>query len=100
MVYHSKKISQFATDQFHIEGELTIKDQTHPVSLSAKINKAGVNPHTKAPTLGLSITSDLKRSVWGMGYAVPAVSDKIDIKIEVELFQETQEVSEKKSKKK
>ncbi len=66
-----------------MHGDLTLKGQTHPVSLEVKLNKRGVvrdNHHA-----GFSAHGVIKRSDWGMGFGVPAVSDEIKIMIETEV---------------
>lgn len=69
-----------------ITGDLTIKGVTKPVTLDAKLNKAGVNPVKKIAALGFSASVAIKRSEWGLGEHVPMVSDDVDISIEVEFF--------------
>jgi polyisoprenoid-binding protein YceI len=68
-----------------ITGDLTIMDTTKPVTLAATLNKAAVHPMSKAPTMGLNATTTVLRSDWGLGYAVPIVSDAVNINISVEL---------------
>jgi polyisoprenoid-binding protein YceI len=68
-----------------ITGDLTIMGTTRPVTLDATLNKAAMHPIGKVPTLGLNATTVVKRSEWGLGYAVPLVSDEVQISISVEL---------------
>jgi polyisoprenoid-binding protein YceI len=74
-------------DQYEVTGNLTIKDITRPVTLEAVINKAGQHPMLNVPTVGISAQTTVKRSDWGLDYAVPAVSDEVTITIEVEMLQ-------------
>ena len=74
-------------DQYEVTGNLTIKDITRPVTLEAVINKAGQHPMLNVPTVGISAQATVKRSDWGLDYAVPAVSDEVTITIEVEMLQ-------------
>jgi polyisoprenoid-binding protein YceI len=74
-------------DQYEVTGNLTIKDVTRPVTLEAVINKAGQHPMLNVPTVGISAQTTVKRSDWGLDYAVPAVSDEVTITIEVEMLQ-------------
>ena len=69
----------------NITGDLTIKGITKPVVLEATLNKAAMHPMLKAPTLGLSAIANLKRSDWDLGYAVPMVSDEVQLYLTVEL---------------
>ena len=64
-----------------ITGNLTLKGITRPVVLQARFFGAGVNPMTKAQTVGFTATARIKRSDWGLGYAVPVVADDVDLEI-------------------
>lgn len=68
-----------------ISGDLTIKGQTHPVTLDATLNKAGNHPMLKKPVMGFNAEGTVKRSMWGLGYAAPMVSDEVNLFITVEL---------------
>jgi polyisoprenoid-binding protein YceI len=68
-----------------ITGDLTIMGTTKVVTLAATLNKAGMHPIAKAPTMGLNATTRVKRSDFGLGYAVPMVTDEVNINISVEL---------------
>ncbi len=80
----SKKVKVTGKNTAKIEGELTLHGVTKPVTLNAKFNKSDVSVITQKPTVGFSATSTIKRSEFGMNYAVPAVSDEISLLIEVE----------------
>lgn len=69
---------------FDIHGELTIRGITKPATLHAKLNKAGLHPMTKKPTVGFEATGKIKRSDYGMTSAIPAVSDEIKLRITTE----------------
>jgi polyisoprenoid-binding protein YceI len=64
-----------------ISGDLTLHGVTRPVALDARFYGAGANPMSKAQTVGFSATAQLKRSDFGLGYAVPAVSDEVKLEI-------------------
>ena len=67
-------------------GDLTLLGQTHPVTLDVTLNHAGGHPfNPDRQVAGFSASTTILRSQWGMDYAVPAVSDAIDISIETEL---------------
>lgn len=67
-----------------ITGDLTVKGNTAPVTLQGSFNRGGLHFQSKKPVLGFSATTQLKRSEWGLGYAVPFVGDMVDVVIEVE----------------
>lgn len=69
---------------YKIYGNLTIKGVTKPVVLAATLNHVGTHPMMKIPAVGFDATTSIKRSDFGIGAYVPAVSDKIDIRITTE----------------
>ena len=68
-----------------VTGDLTIKGITKPVTLDAKVNKAGPHPFNKKPTIGISASATLNRSDWDLGKYAPAVTDEVELNIQVEL---------------
>jgi len=74
-------------------GELTIRDLTHPVTLEVTLNKQDETRDGRTK-LGFSATGTLLRSEWGMGFAVPSVSDEVILTIETELVETPEAVEE------
>ncbi|EPZ14233.1 hypothetical protein M622_06560 [Thauera terpenica 58Eu] len=74
-----------------LAGKLTLRGQTHPVVLDVVLNKAADYPmgHGKH-TLGVSASTTIKRSQWGMSYAVepPMVGDEVKLVFEFEANRE------------
>jgi len=81
----SRSIRMSGTDRAQITGDLTIKDVTRPVTLEARLNKAGRHPLSRRPAIGISATATLRRSEWGLKQYVPMVSDEVQLMIETEL---------------
>jgi polyisoprenoid-binding protein YceI len=80
----SKKVTVTGKNTAKIEGDLTLVGITKPVTLKAKFNKAGMNPVTQKESVGFSATAVITRSEFGIDYAVPSVSDQVNLIIEVE----------------
>lgn len=80
----SKKITVTGKNKAKIEGDLTLVGITKSVTLNATFNKIGTNPLNKKETIGFSANAVLKRSEFGINYAVPDVSDNVNLIIEVE----------------
>lgn len=76
----SRRVSVRGT-QATIVGDLTLRGVTRPLTLSARLHGAGTNGMNKKQTIGFSATGTLKRSAFGLGYAVPAVSDEVRLEI-------------------
>lgn len=72
---------------FQIEGELTVRDQTRPVTLDATLNRAGEHPMLKVPAIGFSATGRIQRSQFGLDAYVPFVSDEVQLSITVEALE-------------
>jgi polyisoprenoid-binding protein YceI len=74
---------------FLVDGDLTIRGTTKPVTLKLEINGFGPDAYggTRA---GFSATTEINRSEWGVSYNGPipgggvAVSEKVTINLEVE----------------
>jgi polyisoprenoid-binding protein YceI len=65
----------------HIMGNLTIKGITKPAVLDAKFVAAGTNPFSKRETVTFEGMGTVKRSDFGLGMAVPVVSDAVQLHI-------------------
>nr|WP_243843364.1 YceI family protein [Sphingomonas vulcanisoli] len=66
-----------------IMGNLTIKGITKPIVIDAKFVGAGSNPMSKKLNFGFHGSATIKRSEFGLGFAVPAVSDEVKLGIHV-----------------
>ena len=84
--FQSTKIVLGENNTAHIHGNLTLLGVKKPVVLEAKFNKVGENPFSKKKTIGFSATTTIKRSEFGMSYALGGVSDEVKLSIEVEAF--------------
>ena len=82
--FKSTKVEAAGTNKFTVTGDLTIKDQTRPVVLDVILNGAGEHPMLKVPAIGFDATTTIKRSDFGVGAYVPAVSDEVRIRITTE----------------
>ena len=70
-------------------GELTLLGVTKPVALKVTSFKCGPNPFNKKPMCGGEATATIKRSEFGMKYALPvAASDDVKITIAFEAVRE------------
>lgn len=66
-----------------ITGNLTLNGVTKPVVLDTKFSGAGNNPFNKKATVGFHATATIKRSDFGVSYAVPMISDDVALDISV-----------------
>ena len=85
--FRSTRIEMTSDTTANVHGDLTIRGVSKPVVLATILNKAGNHPIGRVPTLGLSATTNLKRTAWGIDKYAPLVGDEVGIEIEVELPQ-------------
>lgn len=83
--FKSSKITFKGDEPATIAGNLTIKGITKPVTLEvASFNCVDAHPMAKVPACGANATATIKRSDFGLRYALPAVPDEIELEVEVE----------------
>ena len=66
-----------------ITGNLTLNGITKPIVLDTTFSGAGNNPFNKKATVGFHATAVIKRSEFGISYAVPMISDDVTLDISV-----------------
>lgn len=71
-----------------IDGELTIKGITKPVTLAVTSFNCGTHPFAKKPACGANASAKINRSEFNAGKYVPAVSDDVTLTIVVEAVKE------------
>ena len=64
-----------------ITGDLTIKGITKPVVLDAHFTGTGPNPMSKIETVGFEARATIKRSDYGITYALPVLGDEVSLHI-------------------
>jgi polyisoprenoid-binding protein YceI len=84
VTFKSTKVQPLGGHKFKVTGDLTVHGVTKPVVLDATLNKVGPHPMMKVQAIGFDATATIKRSDFGVGAYVPAVSDEIKIHITTE----------------
>jgi len=72
---------------FDVTGDLSIKGETHPVTLKVTVNGAMMHPMSGKPVVGISGYGGLKRSQWGLGANAPYISDEVKLEVQAEMLQ-------------
>lgn len=75
------KVERTASDRANITGDLTFHGVTKPVVLDARFNGAGINPLSKAYTIGFNATTTINRSDFGVKTYVPLIGDAVTLRI-------------------
>ena len=68
----------------NVTGDLTINGVTKEVTLETTVRKMGQHPMANKEWVGLSATATVMRSDFNLGAFAPAVSDEVELIIEIE----------------
>ncbi len=66
-------------DRYDLNGNLTIKGVTAPVTLKTTFNGSAVFPMDQSTHFGFTASGTISRSAFGVSYGVPMVSDDVDL---------------------
>ena len=83
MSFRSTSVTETA-DGYAVNGDLTIRGVTQPVSLAASYNGSAPFPMDGSTHYGFSATGTISRSAFGMDYGVPMVTDEVDLHLEAQ----------------
>lgn len=96
ITFKSTAVRQVSVDEALIDGELTIKGITKPVTLHTKLLFDGEHPlgqfneNYKKPYTAFEARTTVLRSDWGLGAYAPLTSDTVEIVINAEMELEPQ----------
>ena len=71
-----------------VAGDLTMNGITRPVTLTANLFHCGPHPMNKKQQCGGDFITTVKRSDFGMKYAIPALGDEVLLRIPVEAMKD------------
>jgi len=90
MTFASTGFEQTGEDAGLLTGDLTLLGVTRPVSLDVAFNGTAGDPFSSRKTRwGFSASGSIKRSDFGMDFGLSFVGDDINLMIETELLQST-----------
>lgn len=85
ITYKSTKVKINDDKTARVDGNLTIMGVTRPVTLEVESINCGEHPMQKGTHVcGFDAEGEIKRSDFGITYALPAVGDEMELKIQVE----------------
>lgn len=87
ITYKSTKVMLHDNGGATVDGMLTILGVSKPVTLKVNSINCGIHPmdpSKKKYVCGFDATAKIKRSDFGMNFALPAIGDEMDIALEVE----------------
>ena len=88
ITYKSSKLKFDGDKLVAVEGELTVKGMTKPVTLTVTSFQCMPHPMLKKDACGANATARIKRSEFNMGKHAPYVSDEVTLAIPVESVKE------------
>ncbi len=88
ITFKSTKVRFEGDKPVAVEGNLTIKGVTKPVTLAVTSFHSMPHPMLKKDAIGANATTKVKRSEFNMGKNVPYVSDEVTLTIAVEAIKE------------
>ena len=88
ITFKSTKVRFDGDKPVAVEGNLTIKGVTRPVTLTVTSFHSMPHPMLKKDAIGANATTKVKRSEFNMGKNVPYVSDEVTLTIAVEAIKE------------
>ncbi|MEW6690538.1 MAG: YceI family protein [Pseudomonadota bacterium] len=81
MTYKSSNVRFSGDSPAEVEGQLTLLGVTKPLTLKIDRFVCKVHPFYKKPACGGNASGTIKRTDFGMKYAVPALGDEVRISI-------------------
>ena len=88
MTFKSTGVNFAGDNPAEITGQLTLLGVTKPLTLKVERWVCKDNPMNKKPMCGGNASASLKRTDWGMKYAVPAIGDEIRLWFSVEGYKD------------
>lgn len=88
MSFNADKFSFEAGKPVAVEGELTLLGVTQPVRLTIKNFGCGIHPMARKTVCGANLSTQIKRSAFGMSKFLPGIGDEVFITIPVEAFKD------------
>jgi polyisoprenoid-binding protein YceI len=85
--FTSTAIESTGENTAKLTGDLTIKDQTHPVTFDVELTNEAPNPRDGSTVRGFLATAAVSRSMFGVDMAAEAMGDEIVITVAAELSQ-------------
>lgn len=71
-----------------LDGELTIRGETRPVTITINRFICGLRPGAKKAQCGADAVASIKRSDFGMKYGLPILGDDVKILLQIEAYQD------------
>jgi polyisoprenoid-binding protein YceI len=87
MTFRSTGIELSGDDAGKLNGELTIRGITQPVSLDVTFHGIAPSPVDQTGHAGFEATGSISRSAFGVTFGAPMISDEVRLALDVQLLQ-------------
>ncbi len=81
--FQSNSVTQVATDNYEIKGDLTLLGKTRPLTIKAAHTGSGKDPWGNFRS-GFKTSFSIKRSDFGMDFMLGGVSDEVQLTVSIE----------------
>ncbi|HTS54781.1 MAG TPA: YceI family protein [Burkholderiales bacterium] len=88
MTFKSTRVRFEGDKPVAVDGELTLRGVTRPLTLTVTNFHCGPNPFVKKEVCGADAVATIKRSEFGMTKFLPAISDEVKLLINVEAIKD------------
>ncbi|MEL6678153.1 MAG: YceI family protein [Pseudomonadota bacterium] len=86
ITFVSTSVEQTGDNTAVVTGDMTLLGETREVSFDAVLNNLGPNPFNPDKTVaGFTLTGDIDRTEFGMGFGAPAIGAVIPVEINLEM---------------
>lgn len=79
--FKASRVTVIGPREAKVTGDLTLHGVTKPVTLTAKLHGAGINPLNKKVTVGFDLAGSIRRSDFGVKTYLPLIGDEVDLEI-------------------
>jgi polyisoprenoid-binding protein YceI len=87
IVFVSKRIDLTSAETVRMTGDLTVRDLTREVTFDVRLNARGITPISRGKEVfGFTATGNFDRVAFGIGFAAPAVSGVVPVRIDIEIM--------------
>lgn len=85
-VFRSQTVRVTGEQTAEIDGEMTLRGVSQPVTFSARLNGSAFDPLRRADVIGFSASGEISRSAFGINRFIGLLTDTVRIEIEAEFI--------------
>lgn len=87
ITFVSTRIELTSAESVRMTGDLTVRDVTRAISFDVRLNARGANPFSRGKqAMGFLATGLFDRVAFGLGFAAPAVSAVVPVRVDIQIL--------------